>query len=41
MGQPAHDLISQADPALYMAKEEGRDRVLCHDSEADEKRFCA
>jgi diguanylate cyclase (GGDEF)-like protein len=39
--QPAYDLISQADLALYIAKDEGRNRCMCYDSAANEVHPCA
>lgn len=36
MNQPPYDLISQADLALYVAKDEGRNRSLCYDSASNE-----
>jgi diguanylate cyclase (GGDEF)-like protein len=36
MNQPPYDLISQADLALYVAKDEGRNRSMCYDNTSNE-----
>jgi diguanylate cyclase (GGDEF)-like protein len=39
-GQPDHIMITQADLALYVAKDDGRNRCMCYDLASNDVRAC-